>query len=391
MPRTILVRPPGGATGRVRRRYAVCQKLQLLEECNRLRRVENLSLRGAAAAMIIPHTVLVRWTKARPRQIASLGRMKAICEGPVGQLDCIREELLQWIFARHEQGIAVTMPHVLYKASSIPRHKQEDAFKDKGFEARLGAVTRFLAKYDFVYRTKANEATRSPAEVYEEATTFMARSRPSLRGPHCNKRWIWNMDQTPVYFSYHRNKTLAKHGIKTVHLRISTSDTRRATCALTCTAAGDFLSPMMIYKGKAKGHIATREFQHHDPSSLYACQDIAWMDEVCMLRWVDEILKPYLKVNPPPPGIVPVILFDAYRCHMMASVTDAIAELGIETIHIPGGCTGLTQPLDVGINKPLKSRVRVLWEEWMINEIDCTCLVYAPLWLGGGGFLGVER
>ena len=63
---------------------------------------------------------------------------------------------------------------------------------------------------------------------------------------------------------------------------------------------------------------------------------------------------------------------------MMASVTDAIAKLGIEIIHIPGGCTGLTQPLDVGINKPFKSRVRVLWEEWMINKIDCTGLVYAP-------------
>jgi hypothetical protein len=63
---------------------------------------------------------------------------------------------------------------------------------------------------------------------------------------------------------------------------------------------------------------------------------------------------------------------------MMASVTDAIAELGIEIIHIPGGCTGLTQPLDVGINMPFKSRVRVLWEEWMINEIDRTGLVYAP-------------
>ena len=178
MPRTILVRPPGGATGRVRRWYAVHEKLKLLEECNRLRRLENLSLQGAAAVMSIPHTVLVRWTKARPRLIASLGRMKAICEGPVGQLDCIREELLQWIFARREQGIAVTMPHVVYKV----------------------------------------------------------------------------------------------------------------------------LTPMMIYKGKATGHIATREFKHHDPSSLYACQDAAWMDEVCMLRWVDEILKLYLKVNPPPPA-----------------------------------------------------------------------------------------
>jgi hypothetical protein len=51
--------------------------------------VENLSLRGTAAAMSIPHphTILVRWTKAHPRLIASLGRQKAICEGPIGQLD----------------------------------------------------------------------------------------------------------------------------------------------------------------------------------------------------------------------------------------------------------------------------------------------------------------
>jgi hypothetical protein len=131
MPRTVLVRPPGGATGRVRRRYATREKLKLLKECNRLRRVKNLTPRGAAAAMCIPHTVLVRWTKARPRLIASLGRMKSICEGPVGQLDCIREELLQRIFARRKQGIAVTMPHVVYKTSSIlQQHQQENTFED---------------------------------------------------------------------------------------------------------------------------------------------------------------------------------------------------------------------------------------------------------------------
>jgi hypothetical protein len=266
MPCTILARPPGGATGRVRKRYAVRQKLHLLEVCNRLRRVENLSLRGAAAMMGIPHTILVRWKKARPRLTASLGRKKAICGGPVGQLDCIREDLLQWIFARCEQGIAVTMSHVVYKASSILRQQQENAFQDKGFEARLGAVTRFLAKYDFVYRTKTNEATRSPAEVYKEATAFMARSHPSLRGPLHDKRCIWNMDQTPVYVSYHRSKTLSKRGIKTVHVRKSTSDTRQATCALTCTAAGNFLHPMLIFKGKATGRIALKEIKHYDPT-----------------------------------------------------------------------------------------------------------------------------
>ena len=173
------------------------------------------------------------------------------------------------------------------------------------------------------------------------------------------------MDQTPVYFLYHHSHTLAKCGIKTVHVRKSTSDTRRATCALTCTAAGDFLRPMLIYKGKATGRIARREFDRHDPTSIYACQAAAWMGKVCMLRWIEEILKPYLVVNPPPPGIIPVILLDAYRCHMMASVTDALADLGIEIISIPGGCTGLCRPLDVRINKSFKSRVRALWEEWM--------------------------
>ena len=188
MPRTILTRPPGGASGKVRKRYAVRQKLQLLEECSRLQRSAKHSVRSAAAAMGVSHVLLVKWYQDRPRIEASLGKSKAICDGPTGQLDCIKEELLQWIFARREQGIAVTMSHVVYKATSILSHQRQDdgaesSFKDNSFDARLSAVSRFLGKYNFVYRTKTNEATKSPAEVYEEATAFMERVRPILRGP----------------------------------------------------------------------------------------------------------------------------------------------------------------------------------------------------------------
>ena len=45
---------------------------------------------------------------------------------------------------------------------------------------------------------------------------------------------------------------------------------------------------------------------------------------------------------------------------MMASVVQKIQqELGVEVKHIPGGCTFLCQPVDVGFNKPFKDR---LWE-----------------------------
>ncbi len=155
-------------------------------------------------------------------------------------------------------------------------------------------------------------------------------------------------------------------------MRRSSSQTKRATAALAVTAAGDFLTPMIIFKGKPDGLIARRELPTLDPTSIYACQDAAWMDERCMLTWVNEVLHAYLVANPPPEGVQPVLLLDSYRCHMMASVVSRIEAMGVHVIHIASGCTGLTQPLDVGINQSFKARCRRMWEEWLVHLIDTT-------------------
>jgi hypothetical protein len=106
---------------------------------------------------------------------------------------------------------------------------------------------------------RTNEATRAPAVVAGEALAFLLATRPLLVGPHRDKQYIFNMDQTPLWFSYHRSKTLQLRGATTVHVRKSTNDTRRATAALTCTAAGEFLRPMIIFKGTPKGLIVKKE------------------------------------------------------------------------------------------------------------------------------------
>jgi hypothetical protein len=41
--------------------------------------------------------------------------------------------------------------------------------------------------------------------------------------------------------------------------------------------------------------------------------------------------------------------------------------MGIEVLHIPAGCTYLCQPIDVGINKPIKCGLRGKWEDWMVD------------------------
>ena len=67
-------------------------------------------------------------------------------------------------------------------------------------------------------------------------------------------------------------------------------------------------------------------------------------------------------------NVVPLLLLDSYRCHMMALVVMWINELGVEVQHFPGGCTGLCQPVDVGVAKSFKDNLKNQWESWMIEQ-----------------------
>jgi hypothetical protein len=74
------------------------------------------------------------------------------------------------------------------------------------------------------------------------------------------------------------------------------------------------------------------------------------MDEQVMLAWVEEVLAPYVATAPE--DIIPLLILDSYQCHMMASVVYKTQDLDVEVKHIPGRCTSLCQPVDVGFNNP---------------------------------------
>jgi len=63
----------------------------------------------------------------------------------------------------------------------------------------------------------------------------------------------------------------------------------------------------------------------------------------------------------------PIIILDAYCVHQMGSVVNHIQMMGIEVIHIQAGCMYLCQPIDVGINKPIKCGLHDRWEQWMVD------------------------
>ncbi len=161
-------------------------------------------------------------------------------------------------------------------------------------------------------------------------------------------------------------QTLELIAKKTIHIRTTADDTKHATVAVTIAADGTLLPSMIIFKGTPNRRIARTEFVAYPTTNHYHCQENAWMDKQVMLAWVNEVLMPYVVTAPD--NIVPLLILDSYRCHMMGSVVQWIQELGVEVQHIPGGCTSLCQPVDVSFNKPFKDRVRRAWHNWVMAE-----------------------
>jgi hypothetical protein len=359
MPRRV---QPGGVSGMSRVRYTARRKLGLISAVRAVMENEGMSMNKAAASVSVSPSLISRWIKQSAiLHEALLVNKKSVHPGPVGHLSSIEDQVLRFIFELREMGMAVNHLMIVLKASTL-----SSDFAEKLFTARFAAVKRFTKHHSLVYRMGTHMSQRHPEEVEDEATDFLNEVRTKVVGPHCDKRWILNMDQTPVYFTMNNKTTLNSVGARTVHVRTSTSDTKRATVAVTITASGNLLPAVTVFKGTPTGRIATTEFATYPADHFYACQKNAWMDERVMLLWAEKVLKPYVATAPE--HVIPLLVLDSYRCHMMAPVVQAIQEMGVEVIHIPGGCTCLCQPVDIGFNKPFKTEMRREWTTWMLFE-----------------------
>lgn len=173
------------------------------------------------------------------------------------------------------------------------------------------------------------------------------------------------MDQTPVNLHDSNKKTLAKIGSKTVNAKEVKTSVGRVTVCLAVCADGTKLPPLIVYKGEP-GKAVEREIKKFPDGAVYCVQANAWTDERVALIWVDKILAPHVATAPK--GIIPYLFLDKYRCHYQGTVANNIENLGVEWDIIPGGCTGLVQPIDVGVGKPVKHRIRQWLEEWLMQN-----------------------
>ena len=93
-----------------------------------------------------------------------------------------------------------------------------------------------------------HESQKAPKETQTEVLDFMEVLCPKLQLQCRDKTFILNMDQTPILFTFNSKTTLEVVGARTVHVRKSTNDTKCTTAAITITASGKMLPPLLVFK-----------------------------------------------------------------------------------------------------------------------------------------------
>jgi hypothetical protein len=165
---------------------------------------------------------------------------------------------------------------------------------------------------------------------------------------------IANMDETPIWFDMPSHATITVTGERHVKVRSSNSQRKRITAVLCCLSDGTKLPPVAIVKD------AIEELNVPEGVLVWR-QENAYMTASLMQDWIDHFAATA--------GTTKILIMDSFSAHLSKEVKEKLRSNNISVAVVPAGCTSECQPLDVGVNKPFKDRMRIRWTRF-INDAN---------------------
>jgi hypothetical protein len=176
-------------------RYTAWRKLACLMMAKRLQDEVGISLCKSTERVQVSAGLLVKWEECfslgnDPIEALLKTMKKSIHPGPLSQLKPLKEALLKYIFEQHEQGIEVSTLSIVVVASNL-----STKFGEKYFVARCSVIKCFVRAHLLVYPMGTHLCQCKMEEVEAEASDYMHLICTLLFSPHCDQRFILNMDQ----------------------------------------------------------------------------------------------------------------------------------------------------------------------------------------------------
>lgn len=224
------------------------------------------------------------------------------------------------------------------------------------FQGGLSWCFRFMKRRHLSICTRTTTSQQLPKDYEEKMAIFCTYCKDKIIGKKIQPDHITNMDEVPLTFDIPMNRTIEKTGTSTVSIHTTGNEKSSFTVALGCQANGQKLPPMVIFKRKT---LPKETF----PVGIIVKVNPGWMDEEKMSDWLREV---YVRT---PGGFFhtspALLIYDSMCTHLTETVKNQVKKTNSELAIVPGELTKELQPLDVGVNRAFKAKMRAAWEQWM--------------------------
>jgi hypothetical protein len=324
----------------MRRSFTVAQKLKLLNEC------ENYSYKEIAIKHSIHLSMLYKWQLVKDKLLTTNKRTRSIGSGRKAMHPEKEEELFNKLKEWRKEGVPVAYSHLIVEMREL--------VENETFKASYGWIRGFKKRYNLTLRTPTDKKQYGKVIDMEVVRNYLnyLKEKESLN----QYTTIVNMDETPTWFNQPIKKTVDFIGAKEVPLTHNDpNNRRRITTILAATEKGKMLDPCVIYKSESK------QAKENPGSTAHYVEGVRCYKQPNNTM-TSSIMVDYIKnflVKEIPSGKT-LLIMDSFLGHKTAEVKKTCKENNIDIMMIPGGYTGLLQPLDISVNRSFKSKLKFI-------------------------------
>ena len=294
---------------------------------------------------------------------------------PLGRplmLSDIDQDVQKYIKHMRLCGGVINTAVITAAATGFMLEKNKSALAEYGGSIKITTsyAKSLLSRMNFVKRKGSSAAKITPAEFDVVKKTFLEEVKAKVASGNIPDSFIFNWDQTALHLVPSSDWTMEFSGSRRVSIA-GTEDKKEITALITISATGAVLPPQLLYEGKTE--------RCHPQFTFPAEWDVwhtpnHWSNEETILRYLDKVFIPYVERRHQEAGFPPtqkaLLLFDVFRGHKVQSVLTKLDEANIDHIFFPPNCTDRLQPLDVAINKPIKSFIKEKFIVWYSEQVQ---------------------
>ncbi|XP_072769637.1 pogo transposable element with KRAB domain [Nerophis lumbriciformis] len=309
--------------------------------------------RAAARKFNINESMVRNWRK-QEYDLRQVKQTKQSFRGNKARWPQLEDKVEQWVIEQRAAGCSVSTFSIRLKAAAVARDMDIN-----DFGGGPSWCFRFMKRRRLSIRTTTAISQQLPNDYGEKLAIFRTYCRNKIAEKKIRPEHITNMDEVPLTFDFPVDRTVERPGTSSASVRSTWNEKSSFTVVLGCQANGQKLPPMVIFKEK------TLPKEKFPAGVVIKANTKGWMDEDKMSDWLTEV---YVKR---PDGFLhkspSLLICDSMRAHLTDTVKTQMKQTNSELVIIPGGFTKELQPLDIGVNRAFKVKLRAAWEHWMTD------------------------